>query len=696
MSRHAMRPQSATRTPWGRRAVLLFTLLALCALLTACTAVDTLVAAVPTAGEESAAGPNLSLLSFDSYTDAETETPAPTAGAAYATVDLWLDGTQNMGGINVETNSIYPHDGRKYREGGFHYHYGSQTGWYEDVLRDLLAAAGETHVRTLRYGNETMSDAYLQSYGLPDSGDAQGTSVWRDLHTVAVDTHATLFSTFVGETMDGSFYELGSANWINRIPALHDYDLENPTLAQAMSDALSAQSTGIADGDESLILQPGRNEQQCALLSALENIDTTKLSIITVDTASVRNTTGADSAGQPIAYYRQVLTQLGVFDLGLCVGLVDFQLDYMGQMSTFSTADFSEPLLWGRVILDEKKQTFVNLGVMPRHVLTLVIGTRVQVETYLQTLDTVLAGDIALQGTRGPENGELTYTAAGQTVAQEPFAFTWQSTIIARPSMSTATQHTDGANISVDDSADAVQTGANDVPLVALSPDQTSTLTIRLPLLTGANGATLDVSTLSSATLETITSLALTQTLPNTPANQAAAQAAGQQVIAYRDTLYLFGDAGSPTAFTLDGIALEDGALVCTLTVQGAALAPGYYRLRLSADRSGEQVDWQPVPWIDGADSVNVSVTDTQVYTWETFVSAITEYERGSRLLPVMFRHAWGPYTTELYHSLIVPDFPPVYKLVHLSELTSQIRDAAAEGTRPLIRYVFEVFIPGA
>ena len=133
--------------------------------------------------------------------------------------------------------------------------------------------------------------------------------------------------------------------------------------------------------------------------------------------------------------------------------------------------------------------------------------------------------------------------------------------------------------------------------------------------------------------------------------------------------------------------------LVCAVKVNGAALAPGYYRFRISADATGKQITWEAVPWIDGSQSVSASVTDQQVYDWETFVSAVTQYDRDAKTLPKMFSLAWGPYTDKPYHNLRVPDFPPVYKSIHLQELTAQFRGAAASGESALVRYVFEVFV---
>jgi len=674
-----------------------------CAALTGCATLGGIVTTAEPAADQASAGPNLGLLSLPAYEDTEAEAPQATAeDSGYANVDLWLDATQNMGGINTTGSDMYPHYGHKYREGGFHYKYDSTTGWYESLLRDFLAAAGETHVRTLRYGNETMTDDFLAAYGLSGADGAESASIWRDLHTCAVNTTAALFSRFSAEDMAGSFYELGSATWLNRVAALDAADLENPSLADAMSTALSHQIDGIAQDDESFVLQAGRNGEQCALLAALQNIDTDRLSVITVDPSSVRKTTGADTEGRPIAYYEQLLEDLGVFDKGLCVGILDFQLDYMGQMSTFSTADFSEPLIWGRVILNESGRSSTYVGVMPRRLLTLVVGTRAQVDGFIGSLADILDADASLKGLRGPTEGELTYAADGQTVTQQPFAFEWNETVVARPGMGYYSQHTEGVTLTAetaDETAGAgqtVETGENDVPLVSLTPDAAGAqpdrvFTVRFPLADSGDGAALDVSDLSGAGLETLDTLLIGQTMSNTPENLAAAEADGQEAVAYRDKLYLFSRDEGTDAFTLLSVTQEDGALVCTVAVDGSALKAGYYRLRLTADATGDQVTWESVPFIDGPGSVSVSVTDAEVYAWEIFTAAITQYDRDAKGLPNMFKHAWGPYTDSLYHNLRVPDFPPVYKSVHLAELAAQFRDAAAADTSALVRYVFEV-----
>ena len=62
----------------------------------------------------------------------------------------------------------------------------------------------------------------------------------------------------------------------------------------------------------------------------------------------------------------------------------------------------------------------------------------------------------------------------------------------------------------------------------------------------------------------------------------------------------------------------EDGGTRLSITVSAdeAALAPGYYRVLVSADLSGAQVEWEDVPW---AASLGVRLTNEQISAWEQF-----------------------------------------------------------------------------
>ena len=254
-------------------------------------------------GAAQSAGPNLALLSLPAYDDPEAEGGGSVGpGAEYSPVDLWLDGTQNMGGVNPNVKSMYPHMSRKFREGGFHYRYGTQVGWYENLLNLFIGAAGETPVRVLRYGNEAMPEGVMREKGLLFESAQMNASVWRDMHTAALTVNAGLFQQMSGEDMAQSFYSLGSPYWVNRLNALDSQSLENPSLTAAMGEALDRQIAGIATGESGFTLAAGANGEQCALQQALSNLDTGRLSVITVDPASVRRVTGSDATGKPMAF----------------------------------------------------------------------------------------------------------------------------------------------------------------------------------------------------------------------------------------------------------------------------------------------------------------------------------------------------------------------------------------------------------
>ena len=692
--------------PTGRASVrpllLLLMLVAVCAMLTACSAVGQFT---PQTAQETG-GPNLNLISLDPYIDPEVETSAQSTDAvAYTTVDLWLDATQNMGGINTNEESIYPHSSKKYREGGFHYRNGDDVGWYENVLNAFLSISGETNVRILRNGNETMSDAFLKSYQLPTSGSDAGRSVWRDLHTSAIGATSSLFKTMSAEDMSDSFYTLGSRTWLNRLSTLASAQLENPDLAGLMSDALNAQQDGIAAGEPGFAykLENDNDRKQCALYSAIENLDLSRLSIITVDPSSVTVLSEQTIGSDPVEYYVQLLNERGVFQAGLCVGVLDFQLDYIGQMTTLCTAHFSEPLLWGRLLVT-RQNAFMGLAAMPRRLITLVIGTRTRVETLIGRMQSAFDKDPELSEVRGPQKGELSYTANGETVVQAPFTFEWNHTLIVRPSMGFYSQHTQGATMTVSGTSDTQEgtqrPAAESDGLLRLTfspdaegarPDQT--LVVRFPITSNSDGAKLDVNRLVDTKLSALSSLLLEGTEANTEANRARL-ARGEKIIPYRDLVYVFKEGTESDAFTLQSIVQEGDELVCRIAVSGDLLKAGYYRLLLAADATGDQVAWDAVPWIDGEQTVSATVNPDDVQRWVDFTALITKYERNGNYVPTQFQNAWGGSTESYKGEDHVPDFPPVYRSIGLQTLTEQIRKAASSETSTLIRYVFEVYVP--
>ena len=666
------------------RRMLLALLLCAALLLTACG-----LPGAPDAfsgADSAAAAPDLRLLEWPAMSDAVPgETEAPASGAPLL-VDLWLDASQVMGGINVHEESVYPHFSRKYREGGFHYRYGSQVGMYEGVLRCLLAAAEGSRVRVLRAGNERLPEEVLDALA---GSDAQArASVTRDLLTCAMNPLPSFFAGLSAENMEGSFYDLGTP-MLNRLRALDASLLENPALAPAMADALDRQIAAIQSGDTDGYVADG--DADAPLMYALENLDLTRLSVITCDPATLRRLSSVEADGRPVDFVTQLLEARGVFDAGLCVQLYALVLDYMGQMSSFGAADFAEPLLWGRLDYDNAAQNSDKALPMPRTLIMLVVGTPAQVDRYTSLLDEGLAASEALKGLRGPDEGQLTYTAGGQTVVQQPFGFESHSVRIERPGWTSLTRLSEGAALSA--SGCALETDGQAATVVLDGEASGASVTVSLPVTQESGAASADLSGLT-ASVSVEAALLMTDTLPTT------AQAGEGQVIALRDTQYVFtredeafqsGERQSP--FTLSAVALEDGGNRLTLTVSAdeAALVPGYYRVLVSADLSGAQVEWEDVPWAAG---LGARLTNEQISAWEQFAEAVHAYDGDSTSVPRQLQHAWGPVNESGYHGLTIPDFPPVMRAPELNELIAQLRAAANVDEAPLVRYVFDVFVP--
>lgn len=664
-------------------------------------------------GEKTATAPNLGLLEMEPYQDTEVQQGSgESANPSYLRVDIWLDASQVMGGINPSVETMYPHTGRKYREGGFHYRYGSRVGWYENVLSDMLSAAEGSRVRVLRVGNERLTDSFLYSQGLVKHG-ATGedlASLRRDLLTYAIDPLSTLFTSLSAEDMAGSFYTLGSPklNQMSRFLADNGAELENPGQVQAMSLALDAQISAIAEGGEKsleFIPQSTREDNECPLFYALDNMDLTRLNVIPFDPAGLRRLSGTDVDGKPVAYFQELLSERGVFEKGLCVGLYAFQLDYMGQMATVGAADLSEPLIWGKPIYNSKKRQIDYVAPMPRILLALVIGDEQQVEAYMGKFSAKLKADTRLQGLRGPEKGELTYTQNSATVVQQPFSFAFWETTLGRPQAGYYTQHTQGASLTVEMGKGQIEVdqGLNTVLLAptAEGKQEDRVLTLRFPLENAKTDAKLDLSELDNAHVEVMSALLLTETLENTDDTRREAEE-NEQIVPLRDRLYVYtrmqepflgNDSASP--FTLKSIGQNaDGSeLICTISVKGEKLKEGYYRVCVSADITAKEVLWLPVDWIDGANSLSVSIGNEDIARFETFTAKVAEVERSKSSIPKNFQHAWGSYTGKKYQGLVIPDCPPVYKAMGLGELTEQLREAAKAEQSPYVRYVFDVFV---
>lgn len=622
--------------------------------------------------ESAAVLPDLRLLERPVYADEWSEPVSAKTGEDVLRLDLWLDATQTMGGINPNRSSMYPHYSSKYREGGFHYRFGNETGLYEELLKSMLSASEASRVRILRYGNERLPDAFLKAEGLAEKNASadQLRSLRRDLLTYAVNPLSTVFADFSSERMTDSFYTLGTP-MANQLSSIDERLLEPPEKAGAMEQALLKQLDSIRKGSDSSLFSV-ENDSDYALLYALDNLDLSRLSVITCDPASIRRLTTVDSADSPVRLIENLLKERGVFEQGLSVGLYAFTLDYMGQMSTFASADLSEPLLWGRLKYNNSKKRIEAALPMPRVLLTFVVGRTEQVEAYVSRLNASFSADVFAQP-RGPRQNELTYTRSGETVTQEPFCFSWQYTQITRPVLNGFTQHSPGVTLSSSASVDA------ESRLVSLTAGTEAEITVAVPMEAPE-------TKLTALSLQLEDALINTRTLSSTGGEMPPEDA---QVIALRDRLYVYEHCCPEAAFELQAAEVRDGRLVFAIKA-GSALEPGYYRLSLSADYADGAVEWETDPWIA---ELNADISSEEIGAWESFAQLITDHDRNRASIPRAFQHAWGPATDKLYHNQPYPDFPPVYKVPGLTDLVEQMQQAASSKQSPCLRYTFDVFI---
>lgn len=661
-----------------RKAALWMLLTALLFVLAGCATLDEL--------SLSDALPDLRLLEQPAYEEpAPAEIPSQSTASAIR-FDLWLDASQTMGGVNQNEESMYPHYSRKYREGGFHYRYQQETGMYETVLRCMLSGVEGSRVRLLRFGNERLPDQYLLDHVRREASAEELRSLRRDMLTYAIDPLPTIFDSFSAEKMTDSFYSLGTPQ-MNRIGTLNRRLLENPDYAKSMEQALEQQIHAISRGyDNSLIATA--NDSDYPLLYALNNLDLSRLSVITCDPASIRRLSQADENGELQPFVEELLSERGIFEKGLTVGVYAFTLDYMGQISSFASADLSEPLIWGRLDFNNSNGKINGHLVMPRTLLTLVIGQEDQVKTFTSAFEKQLASADTLKVPRGPQKGELTYARGGQTIVQEPFGFSYDYLQISRTSVTPMTQQTEGAALTAENALVAKAGSLHTVtlsPVDGVQPDRT--LTLRLPASENAGGMTLDADKLSNVKLSVQSALLMDETLPNRPDTVLPE---GAQSITLRDQIYVFTQQQPESPVTCKELSFDGQSLTAQLSVNGDSLRPGYYRILFSADLPGESFTWNTPAWVKER---NATITNEQIAAWESFAELLTRYERKREYITRAFHHAWGDAANTAYHNETVPEFPPVAHAPGLSALVSQLQSAAHPLTMPYINFVFDLFV---
>ena len=630
--------------------------------------------------ETSQAGVDLTQLEKPVFsTGEEIPSPTPEREKTSLRIDLWLSGTPLMGGLPTTATDITSARYR-YQTGGFHYRFEETTGLYEELLTCMLSASEEAQgfLRLLRFGHERLPEDFLLSQGL--GGDSE--SLRRDMLTVAYDPLPSLFKGFSPQdSATDSFYHVGSS-WGNRLGELEEKYLENPGEKEKMQTALNLQQESLAAG-ETTFSALGEDEDS-PLLYALENLDLTRLSVILFDPGEVRSLTGVDSQGTLHSLVEEIFRERGIFEEGLTVGLYAFRLDYLGKLSSFGRADFATPLVWGKLRFVKDKNRAEDAQPMPRILLCLMIGEEEDLSAFTKQLEEQLSASEILKETRGLEKYPLTYAWQGETVTQEPFSFEYHSLTLSRPQLETLTETTPGAT--------AALTGAEpareETGLYTLTAGEESTLTLTLPLTLGEEGITADLTRLSGIEITCQGSLTLDSVLENHPGVEIPE---GSQTLSYRDKIYVFTQKGAgESTLTLREVRKTEEGLELTLNLPG--LEPGYYRFRLSADWTGESLDWDIPSWVE---EWNTEITSVQVGQWEEFTRVLAEENQGKVTPPNRFTHAWGEATGKPYNNVTVPDCPPVFLAPGLTELIQQLQAAARPDAVPLIRYEFEVFAQG-
>ena len=645
-----------------------------------------------------AAALDLQLLTYDAGQSAAaaplTDVTAQTADVT--PMDLWMDATPNMGGISELTSSVYAGEGEELFSGGFQYYRAAskntevQQSWYLSLLQALPEIMGyqRSTLRVFRYDDGLYPDSLLTRFGLlnESTSKTQRASLQRDLHLWSSDADASVFTDMVSAS-PRTFYGTGAAG-AARISAVSQLENEafRSTLAVAQSEALAAQRGETADASAYLC---DRSGGQSALMTALENLDTSRLTLIALDTWSLGalETTQDGSAVAPV---QQLLTETGLFrDSGLCATVYALRTDYIGSVTSYAFEDAAEALHWGRFL--RGSDNVYRECAMPRTLLLLVIGREQKVDEVCGRLETLFASE-TFAGERGFQDGDGMVVGVNyfyQNIKHErtSFTFAWTRGDIRPAKVQAVTLEEELAFSATLDGGSADLT---DTIKLGREKDGTyadHTLEIRVTLSDSAARLGMNPAAAADAAQLTLeNSLTLQETLPNTAENRASLADLGIQFIPLRETLYVFRPLSS-----LDGTALTSSydpasnQAIFRLALDGDTLAPGWQTYRFTLDVAGNGVS---VPaafaWLTdtGAEGDALDGKWDYEYThripadWLTLPSKIAASggENRKELVSGM-RHAWcvADQNTTLG---MVPNIPPVFRLLQAGELTRQMQAA--------------------
>lgn len=622
--------------------------------------------------------PDLSLLVYETP---ERMAPMEATGAARARIipiDLWLDGTENMGGINGIEGTIYQGAEESIYSGGFHYlqSYGwggkELHGWYLDILTALptLLGDGQATWRVMRYGDEKISDELLGEFGLDP---ARGASLRRDLMTYANGVDAQLFREMVQPTA-ANFYGLGTEG-MERIGMLDD--VENADCREALAAAQAALLARAREGSAGAVMD--REAGESHFLQALESMDTTRLNVLTLDTWSLGNDQAA--RGDTLtSVYQETLEALDLFaGQGLAVTFFALRLDYVGSITSYGMLRPQEAMHWGRLLQAENGR--YKECAMPRDMLMILIGREDEVDEVAGRLERFLQTDETLNDAQGrgfhPGDGAVVavnYFYDDELYERTNFTFAYDRGDL-RPEQVTAATEADAAVLLSGGTEWVVHPKAD-----GGYSDQQLTITAPLTEAMRALGVTAE-SLIGTA--ELADSLVLTQTAANAPETVAALrEEAGVQVIPLRDRLYIF-----RAAEALDmqlSARVESDQLTVTVTLPGAQLAPGYWTLHVSC-RQPDGAAALPAAFPFADEAWNYETGERMPTQWLDMPARIAaSADDVRRRLQSGLRHAWcvGNERTTLGQT---PNIPPVFRLLNAERLTDAFRQAAVQGEKLIL-----------
>ena len=646
-----------------------------------------------------AASPDLGTLRYTPpQTPAVEESESPQTENRVIPLDLWMDATPNVGGVNLIADTLYPTgSSAQYYQGGFHYlwqdNYREFHGWYLDLLTALPELLGpqRSQVRVLRYDDGLFPEELLSKHGLTADSAEAAASLQRDLRVWATQATAETFTEMVQPGPE-NFYTPGA-------PAAARADqvaLENPAQAQAL---LAAQQEGLAlqqAGDASALVC--QEEGGSHLLTALRYLDPSHLNLITLDTWSL-GSLDAVIDGRLADPYAAVLEEHGLFHGGdTAMTVFALRLDYVGAVTSFAWETPAEALQWGR--LSRGNSGLWRECAMPRCMLLLLLGPQDEVSETAQRLESLFAGEVFTQ-VRGFQDGDGPVTVVNYFYEDEKimrstctFAYVREDFPMVEAQQAQTLQDATAMTHN-GQAADLTQT-------VTLRPENgryaDQTFTWRFPVHQALD---LDAKILTQgAALELAGSLTLSHTLPNTLQEREALEDAGIPYTLYRDTLYVFAPSELPEGASLEA-AVENGEAVLTLRLDGAALTPGWRTFRLTLNIPADA--WEApdgLAWLadngpDGnadAGKWDYDYGERIPAVWLELPQALHDAGAQTRQrLSESLRHAWCDGNANLTLDR-VPNIPPVFRLLKAGDLLARLRQSALRVETPLALLDLTVF----